>query len=225
MGTTEGRRLPWPKLGAAALALAAVVGTGGWALAGGSTPDEVRDQRAATTTTTATPDTTARTTAPSSSTTTTALPAGETLPVPESAPADEHAPTPEVVHGTLSLPTIDLEQELHEGVTLTAIDRGPSHWPGTAMPGEVGNVVVAGHRVTHSRPFYDLDLLQPGDPLVFTMNDGTTWTYEHTETVVVEPDGMHIVDQTPEPTATLFACHPKGSAAQRIVARFRLVSG
>ena len=147
------------------------------------------------------------------------------LPVPEDSPTDARAPTPEVVHGTLSLPTIGATQPLGEGVTLTAIDRGPSHWPGTALPGQLGNVVVAGHRVTHTRPFYDLDLLQVGDPLVFTMNDGTVWTYVLTGTSVVGPDGMHIVDQTPEHTATLFACHPKGSAAQRIVAHFRLAPG
>jgi sortase A len=83
---------------------------------------------------------------------------------------------------------------------------------------------VAGHRTTYSKPFHDLDLLAPGDPLVFTMNDGAEWTYELTGTSVVGPDAMHIVEQTPEPTATLFACHPKGSAAQRIVAHFRLVT-
>ena len=150
-----------------------------------------------------------------------ALEAG--LPVPEQAPADAHAPTPEVRHGQLEIPSIGLSQGLYEGVTLTAINHGPSHWPGTAMPGEIGNVVVAGHRTTYTRPFYDLDLLQHGDPLVFTMNDGTVVTYEMTGTSVVGPDGMHIVDQTWDHTATLFACHPKGSAAERIVAHFRLV--
>lgn len=146
------------------------------------------------------------------------------LPVPEDAPVDAHAATPYVVHGTLSLPSIGVSQPLHEGVTLTAINHGPSHWPGTALPGQPGNVVVAGHRTTYSKPFYDLDLLAPGDPLVFTMNDGAVWTYELTGTSVVGPDAMHIVTQTPEHTATLFACHPKGSAAQRIVAHFRLVT-
>jgi sortase A len=144
------------------------------------------------------------------------------VPVPEGAPLDPRAPTPEVVHGTLSLPSIGVTQSLGEGVTLTAIDRGPSHWPGTAMPGQVGNVVVAGHRVTHSRPFLDLDRLAVGDPLVFALNDGTTWTYLLTGLEIVGPDAMHIIDQTAERTATLFACHPKGSAAQRIVAHFRL---
>jgi sortase A len=147
------------------------------------------------------------------------------LPVPHDAPVDPRADTPAVVHGTLALPTLEVSQPLHEGVTLTAIDRGPSHWPGTALPGEPGNVVVAGHRTTHTQPFHDLDLLQPGDPLVFTMNDGATWTYELTATEVVGPDDLHIVDQAPGYTATLFACHPKGSAAQRIVAHFDLVAG
>jgi sortase A len=146
------------------------------------------------------------------------------LPTPEDAPADAYADTPDVVYGTLSLPTIGVSQSLHEGVTLTAIDRGPSHWPGTALPGQLGNVVVAGHRVTHTRPFYDLDRLAPGDPLVFTMADGSSWTYTLTSTEIVTPDEMHIVDQTPAYTATLFACHPKHSAQQRIVAHFVLAS-
>ena len=60
------------------------------------------------------------------------------------------------------------------------------------------------------------------DPLVFTMSDGTTWTYVLAAIEIVGSDAMYIVDQTSEPTATLFACHPKGSAAQRIVAHFRL---
>jgi sortase A len=203
-------------LGVLSLLLVGAGVTGGWAL----TEDDE---------TPATPSTTAAThgaaaDAPASTLTTTTLPP-TTLPAPEAAPTDEYAPTPDVVHGTLALPTLGVEQGLHEGVTLTAIDRGPSHWPGTAMPGEIGNVVVAGHRVTHSRPFENLDRLGPGDPLVFTLTDGSRWTYELTGTEIVAPDAMHIVDQTTEATATLFACHPKGSAAQRIVARFRLVEG
>ena len=191
--------------------------TGGWALT-------ENDGTRASSPTTATGSTAvASTTAPAAASPTSLPPT--TLPAPDAAPTDAYAATPDVVHGTLALPTIGVEQTLHEGVTLTAIDRGPSHWPGTAMPGEVGNVVVAGHRVTHSRPFYDLDRLRPGDPLVFTLTDRSRWTYELTSVEIVAPDAMHIVQQTPDRTATLFACHPKGSAAQRIVAHFRLVSG
>lgn len=144
------------------------------------------------------------------------------VPQPEPAPLDARAATPVIQHGLLEIPAIGVSQTLFEGVTLTAIDRGPSHWPGTAMPGQRGNVVVAGHRTTHSRPFTDLDRLRPGDELIFTMNSGERFVYVHDGTQIVDDEAMYIVDQTPAYTATLFACHPKGSARQRIVAHFTL---
>jgi len=144
------------------------------------------------------------------------------LPVPEPAPADARAATPEVRHGLLEIPSIGLSQPFFEGVTLTAIDRGPSHWPGTAMPGELGNVVVAGHRTTRTRPFWDLDLVQPGDELIFTMADGVRHVYVLDRIEIVDDQAMHIVDQSYGYRATLFACHPKGSARQRIVGHFTL---
>jgi sortase A len=206
------RVLPGALVGAAAALLAAAgIGVAAWAVAA---PDGGRTATAAVTTTSV------EAPVPTSPT----APVSVGLPTPEDSPADPYAATPDVVHGTITLPTIGVEQDLHEGVTLTAIDRGPSHWPGTALPGQLGNVVVAGHRVTHTRPFYDLDRLQPGDPLVFTMSNGATWTYTLVSTEVVTPDAMHIVDQTPAYTATLFACHPKGSARERIVAHFVLAS-
>ena len=204
---------------AAAIAAAAGLGLAGWAAAA---PDPGGTVAAAPPTTAAAtvapPATAAATTAPPARPPTTA--AG--LPTPEPPPADPGAATPDVVYGTLSLPTIGVTQPLREGVTLTAIDQGPSHWPGTALPGQLGNVVVAGHRVTHTRPFYDLDRLRPGDPLVFTRADGARFTYRLTSLETVAPDNLRIVEQTPAYTATLFACHPKHSARQRIVAHFRL---
>lgn len=144
------------------------------------------------------------------------------LPVPENPPADPYAPEPEIRHGTLAIPAIGLDQPFFEGVSLTAINRGPSHWPGTAMPGEIGNAVVAGHRTTYTRPFWDLQALQPGDELIFTMADGTEHVYELDRLEIVSPTDVHIVDQTYDRTATLFACHPRGSARQRIVAHFTM---
>lgn len=144
------------------------------------------------------------------------------LPVPEDAPADPYAPEPAIRHGILEIPRIGLSQPLFEGVSLTAINRGPSHWPGTAMPGELGNVVVAGHRTTYTRPFWDLQALQPGDELIFAMDDGSRHVYVLDRLDIVAPTDVHIVDQTRAHTATLFACHPRGSARQRIVAHFTM---
>lgn len=141
---------------------------------------------------------------------------------PQPSPLDARAPTPVVRHGMLEIPSIGLSQPFFEGVTLTAIDNGPSHWPGTPMPGELGNVVIAGHRVTRTRPFYDLDLAKPGDELIFTMASGERYVYTLDRIEIVEAEALHIVDQTYGYRATLFGCHPKGSLRQRIVGHFTL---
>ena len=137
-------------------------------------------------------------------------------------PADPRAPEPEVVIGSIEIPRISLVAPLNEGIGLDTIDRGPSHWPGSALPGQIGNAVVAGHRVTKTRPFRDIDRLVPGDEVVLT-GAGVRATYVVNGNEVVTPDAMRIVDPTPTATATLFACHPPGSARYRYVVTADLV--
>lgn len=146
------------------------------------------------------------------------------LTVPQPVPDDPRAPTPAPRHGMLEIPSIGLRQPFFEGVTLTAIDRGPSHWPGSAMPGQLGNVVIAGHRTTRTRPFWDLDRVQPGAELIFAMGNGDRFVYKLDRIEIVPADAIRIVDQGYGYTATLFGCHPKGSARQRIVGHFSLAS-
>jgi sortase A len=88
---------------------------------------------------------------------------------------------------------------------------------------KTGNVVVAGHRVTHTRPFRHLDSLRPGDEIIFTVN-GIRSVYSVTGSQVVTPKQTEIVNQTSAPTATLFACHPPGSARYRYVIHAALAS-
>ncbi len=142
--------------------------------------------------------------------------AAKPLPTPVEPPADPYAPEPAVVAGTIEIPRLGLSEPLNQGISLNSIDRGPSHWPGTALPGDPGNVVIAGHRVTATAPFRNIDQLVPGDAVVFTV-DGRRSTYRVVGHEVVTPDAMRIVEQTPASTATLFACHPPGSAQYRYV--------
>jgi sortase A len=144
------------------------------------------------------------------------------LPRPDPAPEDPYAPTPIVQVGVVEIPKIGLVHPVYEGITLTVIDHGPGHWPGSAMPCEIGNAVFPGHRVTHSHPFLDLDLLSPGDQIIFRM-PGRDCVYAVTGTQIVRPTDVWVTDPTPQPTVTLIACHPKHSAAQRIVVKGRLI--
>lgn len=154
-------------------------------------------------------------------TTTTTVP--PTTGVPIDPPADAYAHEAHVVIGTIEIPKLGLAVPLNQGLSLRTIDRGPSHWPGTAIPGRVGNTVIAGHRVTNTRPFRHIDDLVPGDEIIFVA-DGLRSVYHVTGHEVVTPDATWIVNQTEEPTATLFACHPPGSARYRYVVRAALIS-
>jgi sortase A len=142
---------------------------------------------------------------------------------PIDVPDDPYAPEPVQRIGTMEIPKIGLKADIYHGITLRNIDFGPSHWPGTALPGESGNAVFAGHRVTHTHPFRDIDQLVPGDKATFTVN-GVTSTYVVTGHEIVTPDALDIVRQTPAPTATLFACHPPHSATHRYVVHLALLS-
>ena len=166
------------------------------------------------TTTTVAPTTT---TAPPTTTTT------RPLPQPTPPPANPYADVPVTQIGTIAIPKIGLLHPIFQGVWLTVVDHGPGHWPGSAMPGRVGNSVFAGHRVTHTHPFLNLDQLAVGDKVIFDMSYGV-FTYAVTSITIVLPDDIGITDPTPTPTITLFACNPKHSAAQRIVVKGKLVA-
>lgn len=163
-------------------------------------------------------------------TTTTAPPAPVTTLVPPAArsskpvtpPRNSYAPEPITKIGVIEIPKIGLLHDIYHGISLRNIDNGPSHWPGTAFPGEPGNAVFAGHRVTHSHPFRNIDQLVPGDTVIFHIQ-GMKSTYSVTGSQVVTPDTLSIVNQTETPTATLFACHPPGSAKYRYVVHLALV--
>jgi sortase A len=181
----------------------------------------------ATTTTTSTSTTTSTTSTTIAATTTTpppaTTPATAALPVPAPPPAEDGTSEPQLELGTIEIPKIGLSASMWEGIKLSTLDRGPGHWPGTAMPGDVGNVVVAGHRVSHNADFRRVDRLVAGDDVVMTTAAGS-FTYKVVSTEVVQPDALWIVDQTPARSATLFACHPPGSVRQRIVVHLELAT-
>jgi sortase A len=116
-----------------------------------------------------------------------------------------------------------------EGTTKEALDSGAGHYPSTPLPGSDGNVGIAGHRTTYGKPFADLDLLKPGDRVELETPVGP-YVYEmvepfdgHSNPWVIQPDDWSVVGETDEPMLTLTTCHPKRSAAQRLVARLKLV--
>jgi sortase A len=121
-----------------------------------------------------------------------------------------------------------------QGTSTADLIEGPGHYVGTAMPGQVGNFYVAAHRTTYLHPFYDLDELRPGDPIVIeTRTMWFTYTVENIPNTaakyqeIVSPTDFAVtypVPDQPDPGAaptqrvlTFTSCNPRYSASQRIV--------
>jgi len=121
----------------------------------------------------------------------------------------------------IKMDTIGVDVVVVEGTTMSALRAGAGHYPQTPLPCEPGNVAIAGHRTTYGKPFHNLDLLKPGDPIVLETPIGSC-TYKVTRTMIVLPTDTYVVDPTPTPTLTLTTCHPKGSARQRLVVQAEL---
>jgi sortase A len=84
-----------------------------------------------------------------------------------------------------------------EGVSRDALAKGPGHYPGTAMPGEIGNFAVAGHRTGWGQPFDRLDRLKRGDTVVVEWR-GRSETYRITGTKKVKPTATGVVLPVPD---------------------------
>ncbi len=110
---------------------------------------------------------------------------------------------------------------LVEGVESEQLRRGPGHYPSTAHPGDAGNFAVAGHRTTYGAPFYHLDQLSPGDEVHVVDRRGREWIYVVRTSRIVGPSDVWVLRDNPlgtgRPTMTLTTCHPRFSAAKRLV--------
>lgn len=111
-----------------------------------------------------------------------------------------------------------------EGVERKDLRKGPGHYPGTALPGQVGNFVVSGHRTTYSAPFNRLGELRRGDKILIDTRD-EQYVYTVTDRRIVKPSATEVTAPVPlhpnrRPTKrmiTLTTCHPKYSAAERMI--------
>jgi sortase A len=135
----------------------------------------------------------------------------------------------------------DYRQVVLEGTAEAQLSQGPGHYVGTALPGEQGNLAIAGHRVGKGSPFLELDTLRPGDPIVVETADswftyrvlGNPDTGEFTGDPsgipgreIVLPTQVDVVSPVPGGDAygdphgaflTLTTCHPRFSARERLV--------
>jgi LPXTG-site transpeptidase (sortase) family protein len=126
--------------------------------------------------------------------------------------------------GRVQIPRIGLDVSYGEGVHESVLERGPGHWPGTALPGGAGTAVLSGHRNTHTAPFKELDVLRPGDKILVSVGKSKPTTFRVIDTTIV-PEAKYpafVLKPAKDPESrnlTVFACHPEGHPIYRIVVR------
>lgn len=123
----------------------------------------------------------------------------------------------------IEIPKIGVDTIVVQGTSPSALRAGAGHYPNTPLPGQKGNVAIAGHRTTYGRPFNKIDLLRTGDKIILTTPVGR-YTYAVSRPPwVTDPWDWSVVDKSKDHLLTLTACHPKGSAKQRLVVRAKLL--
>lgn len=125
--------------------------------------------------------------------------------------------------GWLEIPRLGLSAAIREGVDAPSLLVAVGHLPGTALPGERGNVVLSAHRDTFFRP---LRRVRRGDRVTIQTSTGS-YQYRIESTTIVRPNRVDLLAPTREATLTLITCYPFdyiGPAPGRFVARATQVS-
>jgi sortase A len=120
--------------------------------------------------------------------------------------------------GRIEISSVGLAAIILEGTESGTLRRAVGHVPGTALPGQPGNVALAGHRDTF---FRGLRKIQNGDEITLTTLDGVT-RYLVDSTQVVEPSSTTVLDSSEDAILTLVTCYPfsyVGSAPKRFIVR------
>ncbi|MCA1726906.1 MAG: sortase [Actinobacteria bacterium] len=133
-------------------------------------------------------------------------------------------PIPGGALGFIRIPKIDLDMIFVEGADAEELKKGPGHYEDTAMPGERGNVGIAGHRTTYLHPFWDLQKLRPGDIIELQTRRGT-FRYSVRWQRVVRPLDVWVIRPTKDRSLTLTTCNPRFSARERLIIRAVQVAG
>jgi sortase A len=147
--------------------------------------------------------------------------------VPTLIPADAYIAPPAEgsVVARLQIPSIGVDQYVVQGTAEADLEKGPGHYTDTAMPGQAGNVSIAGHRTTYAAPFYDLNELAPGDLVLLTTDSGELLKYEvKSDPVVVSPSNVSVINNFGDNRITMTTCNPRFSSTNRLVAVAYLIT-
>jgi sortase A len=124
---------------------------------------------------------------------------------------------PGQAYAILKIPSIRVNEVVVQGTGTEDLKSGPGHYEETNDPWQNhGRVAIAGHRTTYGQPFWDLQMVSPGDVITLHTEFGT-FAYRVTRLAEILPDQVGVLDPTDKPTLVLTTCTPRFSAARRLI--------
>lgn len=123
--------------------------------------------------------------------------------------------------GRIELPRLGQSFDVVQGTDTVSLEKGPGHYPATALPGLGQTVAIAGHRTTYLAPLRRINELRPGDQIILKM-PYARFTYVIQKTEVVLPTALWVTHNVGYERLVLSACHPLYSASHRIIVFARL---
>jgi len=136
----------------------------------------------------------------------------------------EMRPTRRALLGRLTIPRLHLTAMVREGDDAETLELALGHIPSSALPGQPGNVCLAGHRDTLLRPLRNI---RKDDVIELETSRGS-FTYQVESTRIVNPRDVEVLAAGGHPELTLVTCYPFsyiGSAPDRFIVKARQVPG
>ena len=122
--------------------------------------------------------------------------------------------------GILKIPKININVAIGEGINENILRYAIGHFSESAMPGQKGNLCLAGHRnFTYAEYFKDLDKLKEGDKIIIQTKNNE-YTYIVTKSFIVDPEKVEVLNPTKDATITLVTCTI--GAKQRLIVKGKL---
>lgn len=121
--------------------------------------------------------------------------------------------------GKISIPSIGVDKWIIAGIDNESLKRGPGLFPGSPLPGQYGNVAIAGHRTTYGAPFGRINEIREGDEIsIATKTVVYTYVVDGPPRIIDKYD-VSVIKSTDKNTAqlTLVSCHPKWTSYKRII--------
>ncbi|WP_113930672.1 class D sortase [Bacillus sp. P14.5] len=136
---------------------------------------------------------------------------------------ENNQPLGESMLGIITIDKINVKLPILESASQYHLKYGAGHLSGTVLPGQKGNSAIAAHRSReYGKMFNRLNEISEGDTITVKTRDGS-YTYKVTETKIVKPEDLSVLNHTSNETLTLITCDTPENPVNRLIIKAEMI--